>query len=161
MSIRADRQYSEGYSIVTQWHLIGTSKKTAYELIHACSNWASSIHDAVLVFDQSYWQVDYKLYEAIQKVRHPRCHHSERSTERQASWDDVVLEEKFKKSIQNDYRSFFKSEETYKRLQVPWKRGLIFMGVRSSSSGMRWTALGPRAACADCDSHLEMARRSV
>lgn len=104
--------YSEGYSIVTQWHLIGTSKKTAYELIHACSNWASSIHDAVLVFDQSYWQVDYKLYEAIQK----------------ASWDDVVLEEKFKKSIQNDYRSFFKSEETYKRLQVPWKRGLIFMG---------------------------------
>lgn len=47
----------------------------------------------------------------------------------QASWDDVVLEDKFKKSIQNDYRSFFKSEETYKRLQVPWKRGLIFMGV--------------------------------
>lgn len=40
-----------------------------------------------------------------------------------------MLEEKFKKSIQNDYRSFFKSEDTYKRLQVPWKRGLIFMGV--------------------------------
>ena len=48
-----------------------------------------------------------------------------------------MLEDKFKKSIQNDYRSFFKSEETYKRLQVPWKRGLIFMGVSPPKKSRR------------------------
>ncbi|TQS32254.1 hypothetical protein Golomagni_07437, partial [Golovinomyces magnicellulatus] len=33
-----------------------------------------------------------------------------------------------KKTIIDDHLSFFKSEETYKNLQVPWKRGLIFYG---------------------------------
>jgi hypothetical protein len=31
--------------------------------------------------------------------------------------------------VQHDYRSFFKSEDVYKNLGVPWKRGLIFLGV--------------------------------
>ncbi len=58
------------------------------------------------------WRPDRELWEAVQK----------------ASWDDVVLDPEFKKSVQNDYRTFFKSEGTYKKLNVPWKRGLIFLG---------------------------------
>jgi transitional endoplasmic reticulum ATPase len=45
-----------------------------------------------------------------------------------------VLEEMLKKAIQNDYRSFFKSEAVYKHLEVPWKRGLIFLGVSGGYS---------------------------
>ena len=38
------------------------------------------------------------------------------------------MNEGFKHRLQGDYRSFFKSEETYKDLSVPWKRGLILLG---------------------------------
>lgn len=51
----------------------------------------------------------------------------------QASWDDVILDAKFKGKVQHDYRSFFKSEDVYKNLGVPWKRGLIFLGVSDST----------------------------
>ena len=51
----------------------------------------------------------------------------------QASWDEVILSDEFKHRVQNDYRSFFKSEKTYKDLSVPWKRGLIFLGVSATS----------------------------
>ena len=39
------------------------------------------------------------------------------------------MDEEFKERLQRDYRSFYKSEKIYKDLQVPWKRGLIFLGV--------------------------------
>jgi hypothetical protein len=58
------------------------------------------------------------------------------SLNRQASWDDVILDNKFKGKVQHDYRSFFKSEDVYKNLGVPWKRGLIFLGV-SEDARMR------------------------
>jgi hypothetical protein len=51
-----------------------------------------------------------------------------------AEWKDVILEEEFKDRLQRDYRSFYKSEKIYKDLQVPWKRGLIFLGVSSYTS---------------------------
>lgn len=54
-----------------------------------------------------------------------------------ASWDDVVLNDTLKRAIQNDYRSFFKSEDIYKKLNVPWKRGLIFLGVSQNSLPLR------------------------
>jgi hypothetical protein len=41
----------------------------------------------------------------------------------------VILDEEFKGRLMADYRSFFKSEQIYKDLQVPWKRGLVFLGV--------------------------------
>ena len=47
----------------------------------------------------------------------------------------MILDQDFKSKLQNDYRSFFKSEKTYKDLAVPWKRGLIFLGVSHGLSG--------------------------
>lgn len=41
----------------------------------------------------------------------------------------MILEQGFKDRLQKDYRSFYKSEKIYKDLQVPWKRGLILLGV--------------------------------
>jgi hypothetical protein len=63
----------------------------------------------------------------------------------------VILDENLKRGIQRDYQSFFGSEEVYARLGVPWKRGLIFLGVRRcclplglSLSRIQLTALAPR-----------------
>lgn len=85
----------------------------AEELIRQVSTYSSRIDDQVLVFDSGYWKGDHEMWKSVQK----------------ASWEDVVLEETFKKSLQHEYKSFFESEEIYRELGVPWKRGIIFLGV--------------------------------
>lgn len=42
----------------------------------------------------------------------------------------MILDANLKTALQKEYKSFFASEETYKELGVPWKRGVIFLGVR-------------------------------
>jgi len=42
-----------------------------------------------------------------------------------ANWDNVILEDAKKKAIQNDVLRFFRAEDRYKGLGVPWKRGVI------------------------------------
>ena len=41
----------------------------------------------------------------------------------------MILDDKLKSRLRNDYSSFFLSETMYSNLQVPWKRGIILMGV--------------------------------
>ena len=41
----------------------------------------------------------------------------------------MILSEQLKADIRRDYTSFFQSEAIYKGLQVPWKRGVILLGV--------------------------------
>lgn len=88
----------------------------------------SQTRDAILVFDQGYWQPDHGLWESVQGVGSPQYTFKYLLTI-QAEWKDVILDEEFKERLQRDYRSFYKSEKIYKDLQVPWKRGLIFLGV--------------------------------
>lgn len=98
---------------MVQWHIIGDSDSAGRDLVQACLTFSSSLHEAILVFEQSFWRPDHALWLSIQ----------------QASWDDVILDKSLKDAVTHDYRSFFKSEDVYKNFQVPWKRGLIFLGV--------------------------------
>ena len=66
------------------------------------------MHEEVYVFDSGWWQKDHRLWLEIQK----------------ANWDDVILEEDFKKRLQKDVFGFFDSEELYQQLGIPWKVGL-------------------------------------
>lgn len=83
------------------------------EMIREISAFNSKIGHGVLVFDQSRWQVDRGLWKSISD----------------STWDDVILDEGLKDRLRHEYRSFFKSEKTYKDLGVPWKRGIIYLGV--------------------------------
>lgn len=65
------------------------------------------------VFDQGWWQKDSGLYREIQK----------------ANWADVILDEKFKVTLQKDVNGFFTSEQIYAELQIPWKRGLVINSI--------------------------------
>lgn len=64
------------------------------------------------MFDGGYWQKSYDLWASTQK----------------ASWDDVILEQSMKDHIIADVDDFFNSRETYEKLKVPWKRGVIYYG---------------------------------
>lgn len=57
------------------------------------------------MFNQGFWNKDPGLWEEIKK----------------ADWKDVILKEDFKKKLQDDVYGFFKAEEVYKKLSIPWK----------------------------------------
>jgi hypothetical protein len=110
-------QWQEGFGRVRQSHIFSPSSAHSSALHLAVSSFTSALPfaNAVLVFSNGYWSLDNDLFAAVQ----------------QASWKDVILDAKLKNRIQEEYRSFLRSEEVYKGLGVPWKRGLMFLGVSS------------------------------
>ena len=93
-------------------YLLGSTPVENDELMLAACAWQHSIHDTVLVFDGGYWENSSELWQSIQK----------------ASWDDVILDPGMKSSIIGEVTKFFNSKDRYKKLRVPWKRGIIFHG---------------------------------
>ncbi|KAL8716867.1 MAG: hypothetical protein Q9225_005839 [Loekoesia sp. 1 TL-2023] len=93
-------------------YLLGPSAEANDELLlAACSFW-NELHNEVLVFDSGYWQKSRKLWESVQS----------------STWDDVILDSEMKKSIIGEMNKFFGSQERYRKLKVPWKRGIIYYG---------------------------------
>ncbi|KAL8946048.1 MAG: hypothetical protein Q9222_007499, partial [Ikaeria aurantiellina] len=86
--------------------------KAVDELIMACGRWSHPVdYDFIYVYD-GYWTASKSLWEQVQKAR----------------WDDVILDEEMKKTVVELMTKFFDSEDIYKSLGVPWKRGVIFHG---------------------------------
>ena len=81
------------------------------KLIATVGQWQKPDGKFIYVYD-GFWQANRLLYEEIQKAR----------------WADVILNEEMKKTIIDLMHKFFDSEDTYKDLGVPWKRGVIFHG---------------------------------
>lgn len=81
------------------------------DLIRTVGNWMNTIADVVWVYD-NYWRQDRDFWKEVQK----------------ANWDDVILDESVKRELAKVAHKFFDSEQTYRDLGVPWKRGLLFHG---------------------------------
>jgi transitional endoplasmic reticulum ATPase len=81
------------------------SEEPARALIAEAGSWANSLHEEIYVFDSGFWQKDARLWQEVQK----------------ANWDDVILKNEFKKTLQKDIFGFFDSEELYRELAIPWK----------------------------------------
>lgn len=93
-------------------YLLGPSAQANDELLlAACFHW-SELRDEVLVYDNGYWSKSHKLWESVQN----------------STWDDVILAPEMKKDIIGEMKKFFGSQERYRKLKVPWKRGLIYYG---------------------------------
>ncbi|KAF7432983.1 hypothetical protein PC9H_004927 [Pleurotus ostreatus] len=116
----------EGYEFIvyiTQWPL-GFGNRTEYFILHEGTEeparqmltkvgiWEDQLHDEIWVFNQGFWQKSRGLWEEVQK----------------ADWADVILKEDFKKALKKDVYGFFSSQEVYRQLAIPWKRGLIMHG---------------------------------
>lgn len=92
--------------------LLSATAEAALSLVEAAGSWTNELHEEVWVFENSTWQKSRELYNSI----------------RNASWDAVILDSERKKAIIEDHLRFFKSEATYRKLGVPWKRGVIYYG---------------------------------
>ncbi|KAK3905983.1 P-loop containing nucleoside triphosphate hydrolase protein [Staphylotrichum tortipilum] len=106
------RDGTEPYPAVRNNYILTTDTAKADALVIAAGQWSNELNEEVWVWDRGMWQKSAELYQSILK----------------ASWDAVILDEGMKKAIITDHQSFFDSRDTYGRLRVPWKRGLIYHG---------------------------------
>jgi hypothetical protein len=137
-------EWREQWANLRQTSLLRRGGSEAEQIIKALLTavWAHSneLHDEVWLFNEGcaklrcmfsgcsrtyftshrIWNKDKGLWKEIQK----------------SSWDDVILDEELKGLVQNDVDNFFKSENVYKNLAVPWKRGKrIFLANIETSNG--------------------------
>ena len=106
-------KYPEGLGTYTQHYILHDGPKApVHAFLAALGTWAYELHNEIWVFNNGFWSKDAALWSDVQK----------------ANWDDVILKDAFKKELPNDVYSFFDSEDLYKSLGIPWKRGLIMYG---------------------------------
>ncbi|KAI0110449.1 P-loop containing nucleoside triphosphate hydrolase protein [Nemania sp. FL0031] len=106
------RDGPEAYSARVNHYILAEDNAAVDALLLAAGAWANELHGEVWVFDQGYWQKSAELFRSVMG----------------ASWDSVILDPKMKRAIIDDHISFFESRDTYARLKVPWKRGVIYHG---------------------------------
>ncbi|KAF2192097.1 P-loop containing nucleoside triphosphate hydrolase protein [Zopfia rhizophila CBS 207.26] len=112
MYVANGRDGMNSYPQVVNHYILTSEVEKVDGLIKEASEWGSELHDEVWVFDQGYWQKSHELWNSVQNSR----------------WEDIILEERMKKAIIADVENFFDGRETYQRLKVPWKRGIIYYG---------------------------------
>ncbi|KAK4985747.1 hypothetical protein LTR50_005769 [Elasticomyces elasticus] len=100
------------YPSITNQYILSSSIDATNNLILEASRWGVELHNEVWVFDGGRWVKSKELWSSVQKSK----------------WDDVILEEEMKDAIIKDVTNFFNSRETYQKLSVPWKRGILFFG---------------------------------
>jgi hypothetical protein len=107
------RDGADYFGVDYNQYILSPSIEASNQLLMEAGVWNNELHNEVWVFDQGYWDKSFELYESVMK----------------ASWDDVILDKRTKDSIISDVETFFNSRDTYEKLRVPWKRGIIYYGV--------------------------------
>lgn len=95
------------------------------DLIATVGGWQNPDEKFIYVYDAGWWQESRDLYEQVQK----------------SEWKDVILNEDMKKTVTELMHRFFDSEDIYKDLGVPWKRGVIFHGPAGNGKTISIKAL--------------------
>ncbi|KAG2165457.1 P-loop containing nucleoside triphosphate hydrolase protein [Aureobasidium pullulans] len=100
------------YPQVRNQYILSSSVQATEKLLLEAGRFTGSLEGVVLVYDQGYWQKNHELWESIQS----------------AEWKNVILDEDMKSALIKDVDNFFDGRETYQKLKVPWKRGVIYYG---------------------------------
>ena len=93
------------------WIMAG-SPEVARGFYAAVCGYRPEIKDELLVFDGGAWTGSGSLLRQIGG----------------STFDNLILPEKLKTDIQADVTRFFASRSAYEKYNVPWKRGLLFVG---------------------------------
>ncbi len=92
--------------------IVADSRKIALNFFAEVCEWSSEVRGEVLVFQDGEWTKNKELFRAIKS----------------ASLDNLILRDKLKEEIRNDFAHFFRSREVYERYRITWKRGVLFIG---------------------------------
>jgi len=101
----------EGFQKIHFW-ILAESEDIARSFLATVSEWNAEIRGEVLVFDNGHWYKDEYLFQDIKN----------------ATFDNLILQGSLKQEILDDLVQFFASRELYEEHDVPWKRGILFVG---------------------------------
>ena len=104
--------YPQGFFERRYYWILGESKAITEDFFSAVCSWNSEVRDEVMVFEGGQWHKSRDLYESIQS----------------ATLDNLILAGSLKEDIYADVEQFFGAREMYAEYDVPWKRGLLFIG---------------------------------
>ncbi|THH31305.1 hypothetical protein EUX98_g2882 [Antrodiella citrinella] len=124
-------RYPAGFGdMVVQYLLHEGPQEPSRSLLVAAGAWDNDLHQEIYVFNQGFWNKDRALWEEVQK----------------ANWKDVIVKDEFKSNLRKDVNGFFASEQMYKSLAIPWKRGLIMYGPPGNGK-----TISMKAVMKECD----------
>ncbi len=92
--------------------VLANERALARRFFAAVCTATQTVDAEVLVFGQGHWSKDEHLYRSIQGAR----------------LDALVLGGTLKEDVRADAERFFRARATYERYNIPWKRGLLFVG---------------------------------
>lgn len=104
--------WQEGYCKTRYYWILAHNQELAEKFFTAVCDWNSEIRDEVLVFEDGYWNKNPELFQSIKT----------------ATFDNLILHGNLKQEIQDDLSKFFASQATYAAYDIPWKRGILFIG---------------------------------
>lgn len=92
--------------------ILADTQAVADDFFTAVCKWNSQVREEVLVFEGGFWQKNRDLYASIKS----------------ATLENLILAGTLKEDIYEDAQRFFESQSMYAEYNVPWKRGLLFIG---------------------------------
>jgi AAA+ superfamily predicted ATPase len=101
----------EGFQKIHTW-LLADTEEIARGFFSAVSRWNAEIRSEVLVFDNGCWYKDEHLFQDIKN----------------ATFENLILRGNLKQEILDDLVQFFAARALYEEHDVPWKRGILFVG---------------------------------
>jgi AAA+ superfamily predicted ATPase len=105
-------EWSEAFRHYSYYWILAPTQDLAKEFLKEVSAWNAEVRGEVLVFSRGCWHKDARLFRSIQN----------------ASFDNLILSGNLKQDILEDLKHFFDSRETYETFNIPWKRGVLFVG---------------------------------
>ena len=93
--------------------LLAETEAIARSFLAAVCRWDAEIRGEVLVFDNGCWYKDEYLFQDIQN----------------ATFANLILRGSLKQEILDDLVQFFAARTLYEEHDVPWKRGILFVGT--------------------------------
>jgi hypothetical protein len=92
--------------------IMADSEKRARDLLLAVCQWNAEVRGEVLVFSGGCWQKDALLFRDIKS----------------STFENLILKGSLKQDIREDLEQFFGARAIYEKYNIPWKRGIIFIG---------------------------------
>src|SRR6266508_2225405 len=104
--------WSDAGCETTRHWIIAETDEVAENFLRAVCAYCDEVHGEILVYQDGSWTKDDKLFTSIKN----------------ATFENLILPERLKRELREDFRRFFASREVYRQYGIPWKRGALFIG---------------------------------